>query len=158
MKNLHKSFNKHKLSQVELLWNCYSPNNQVPPSTSLWWKDILKLLEKIKGITRPIMNYGSTIYLWNDWWNDIILNLQYLKLFSFTTNQNIRFMKGRLLTHPSKLFQLSLSQQAFEQFQCLVNELVVNHLMNLSLDVLYYTWEIRPTPRPRPTNGSLITF
>jgi hypothetical protein len=55
MKNLHKFFNMHDLSWLNLIWTKYYPNGNVPGHTmkgSFWWKSILKLLNVYKGISQ----------------------------------------------------------------------------------------------------------
>jgi hypothetical protein len=56
-KHLHKFFNRMPVPWVQLVWDYYYFRLNLPTTSrtlrgSFWWKDILKLLDSYKGITR----------------------------------------------------------------------------------------------------------
>ena len=55
IKHLYKFYNQADLPWVELLWNAYYQNNEVPHSGSnkgsFWWKECMKLFDLFKNMT-----------------------------------------------------------------------------------------------------------
>jgi hypothetical protein len=53
-KHLDKFYKKEDIPWVNLIWNAYYPNGEVPQTTkdkgSFWWRGILKLVDLFKGI------------------------------------------------------------------------------------------------------------
>lgn len=87
-KHLHKFFNRMPVPWVQLVWDYYYFRLNLPTTSrtlrgSFWWKDILKLLDSYKGITRINLQSGSTYFLWFDLWDDRVHNQSYPKLFSY---------------------------------------------------------------------------
>jgi hypothetical protein len=77
MTNLDKFFSKANLSWVKLLWSQYYTNDRVPGNVmkgSFWWRSILRLLNNFKGIAKVDYSSVDTILLWQDLWNDQVLN------------------------------------------------------------------------------------
>jgi hypothetical protein len=69
IKHLHKFFNKDDVPWVSLVWEKYYGNDRLPGEVkrgSFWWRDILKLLGKYKGMARVEVNNGKSCYFWND--------------------------------------------------------------------------------------------
>jgi hypothetical protein len=65
IKNLHKSFNKADLPWVKLIWSQYYSNGKVQGIVrkgSFWWKSIVKLLNKYKGIAQAELGSGESIF------------------------------------------------------------------------------------------------
>jgi hypothetical protein len=63
MKNLDKFFNKAGLPWVKMIWAKYYPNGKVTDDRmkgSFWWKIILKLLPKFKGIAQILLSSRQT--------------------------------------------------------------------------------------------------
>jgi len=53
LKNLHKFFNRADIPWVHLVWEKHYKNGRLPNHIkrgSFWWRDILKLLDKFKGM------------------------------------------------------------------------------------------------------------
>ena len=73
LKHLDKFFNKRDLPWVKLIWDKHYRNDKLPNSTtprgSFWWRDILKLLEKFKGMASVLVANGKTCLFWDDVWN-----------------------------------------------------------------------------------------
>lgn len=58
LKFLHKFFSKADMAWVNLVWENYYSNGELPGQNhrgSFWWRDILKLLDKFKGLARVIV-------------------------------------------------------------------------------------------------------
>jgi hypothetical protein len=86
MKHLHKFFSRDDLPWVNLIWEKYYRNGEVPGHNmkgSFWWKGLLRLLDTFKGIAKDNFGIGDTILLWSDLWNGSILRHEYPQLYSF---------------------------------------------------------------------------
>jgi hypothetical protein len=58
LKHLHKFFNRMDIPWVHLVWERYYSNGRLPGSSrhgSFWWKDILKLSNSFKGMSRVLI-------------------------------------------------------------------------------------------------------
>ena len=81
LKHLHKFFNKCNLPWVELVWDKHYRNGRLPnaiaPKGSFWWRDVLKLVDKYKGMASVVIYNGQTCLLWDDIWNSQIRKLQF---------------------------------------------------------------------------------
>ena len=65
LKHLHKFFNKEDVPWVSLVWEKYYSNGRLPGNSrqgSFWWKDVLKLLEKFKGMAKVNVNNGKSCF------------------------------------------------------------------------------------------------
>jgi len=85
----------------------------LPRSTkkgSFWWRDILKLLDKFKGMARVEVNCGRSCFLWQDMWGNEVLSQKFPELFSFAKKKNIVFVEGHDHTPLHSLFHLPLSK------------------------------------------------
>lgn len=72
LKQLHKFFNKTDIPWVHLVWEKHYSNGNLPSqarSGSFWWRDILKLLDKFKGMASVSVADGSSCLLWDDCWH-----------------------------------------------------------------------------------------
>jgi len=90
IKHLHNFFNKKDIPWVSLVWEKYYGPGKLPGSSkkgSFWWRDIVKLLNKFKGMARVEIGNGSSCFLWEDLWGNEILNQKFLELFSFAKKQ-----------------------------------------------------------------------
>ena len=86
LKNLDKFFNRKDLPWVNLVWEKYYSNGRLPGGTkkdSFWWRDILKLLTKFKGIAYVSVQDGSSVLFWEDQWNNLVSRLEFPELHSF---------------------------------------------------------------------------
>jgi hypothetical protein len=65
IKHLNKFYNKEDIPWVQLIWNTYYANGEVPHATrskgSFWWKDILKLCEAYGGVATCKIRDGSSV-------------------------------------------------------------------------------------------------
>ena len=70
LKHLDKFYNKRDIPWVNLIWSTYYANGEVPHATqekgSFWWKDILKLCDKFRGVAACSVGDGSTVLFWLD--------------------------------------------------------------------------------------------
>ena len=142
LKNHHKFFNRMDLPWVNLLWDNYYANGAVPDNKkkcSFWWRSILKLLTEYKGLASVQIQDGKSVQLWSDLWNGNIRSLSAPQLFSFTNDQAITVKSAWNLPELHQLFQLPLSEQAYQQFLILSEELAEFNLNN-SPDLWTYIW------------------
>jgi hypothetical protein len=119
LKNMHKFFNKADLPWVHLVWSQYNPNGKPPsnaPKGSSWWRCMFRMLDQSKGIAQGIVSSCDTIMFWKDLWNGSVLQHSYLHLFSFAKNENISVLSVREHEYLHDLFNIPLSEEAFEQF------------------------------------------
>jgi len=67
LKHLHKFFNRIDLPWVKLIWDKHYRNDKLPnptiPKGSFWWRDILKLLDKYKGLASALVSDGKSCLL-----------------------------------------------------------------------------------------------
>ena len=142
LKNFHKFFNKENIPWVKLIWEMYYANGRLPQNKrkgSFWWRDLLKLLNKFKGMASCQINDGSSCFLWEDIWNGHNLKLDCPQLFSFAKNTNLTLRKAKEMNNLYSGFCLPFSVQAFEQFQGLEQLLGELHLED-EPDRWCYTW------------------
>jgi hypothetical protein len=92
LKNLHKFFNRLDCPWLHILWENYYKDGKLPnlqAKGSFWWRDILNLLNKYKGIVMVMIKDGATANMWQDMWNGKIRMDSYPELFSFATRTHI---------------------------------------------------------------------
>lgn len=86
LKFWHKFFNKLDIPWVHLAWEKHYSNGRIPNQVkkgSFWWRDVLKLLDKFKGISVVNINDGRTCSLWEDIWNNIF-QLKLIPIYFFS--------------------------------------------------------------------------
>jgi hypothetical protein len=69
IKNLHKFFNRTHIPWVHLVWEKRYANGRLPNHVkkgSFWWRDILKLLDKFKGMASVSVYNGVSCLFWED--------------------------------------------------------------------------------------------
>jgi len=95
LKDLHNFFNKSNLPWVELIWDKHYRNGRLPssnvPKGSFLWRDVLKLLDKFKGMASVMISDGQSCLLWDDLWNGHVRKLQFPELYSFAKKQINKF-------------------------------------------------------------------
>ena len=126
IKNLSKFFNKADIPWVKLVWEKYYPNGKLPGNSkkgSFWWRDILKLLDKFKGLASVIPSDGSSCLFWEDCWNGQPWRLRFPHLHSFAKKPAISLKEVLNSGSPQDLFDLPLSEEAFSQLQEIQGEL-----------------------------------
>jgi hypothetical protein len=97
LKNLHKFFNKEDIPWVKLVWEKHYTNGKLPNHTkkgSFWWKGVLKLIDKFKGLASVIAGDGSSCLLWDDCWIGQPLKLTYPELHSFAKKKDFCLAKA----------------------------------------------------------------
>lgn len=122
LKFLHMFFNKADIPWVNLVWENYYANGKLPgqhKKGSFWWRGIVKLLDKFKGLASAVVADGSTVLFWTDTWNDHLPSQDFPHLFSHAQNKLITFKEAKDTAALSQLFYLSLSEQAHQQLQVL---------------------------------------
>lgn len=76
MKFLHIFLNRMDLPWVQLVWNNHYGQHKLSWLTirvSFWWRGIVKLLDKFKGIATIRINDGRSTFLRHDIWNIWVL-------------------------------------------------------------------------------------
>jgi hypothetical protein len=142
LKQLHKFFNKADIPWVHLVWENHYYNVNLPSQArrgSFWWTDILKLLDKFKGMASVSVADGSSCLLWDDCWHGQPFKMEFLELFSFAKKPNISLKMAAAASEASSLFNLPLSEEAFKQFQILHN-IIESQQMSDAADSWHYIW------------------
>jgi hypothetical protein len=78
--------------------------------------DIIRLLDKFKGIAKVDLKDGRTCILWSDLRGDSVLKLSFLELFSFAKNKTITVAEANSTENIQNLFHLPISEGAYPQF------------------------------------------
>lgn len=115
LKHLHNFFNKADIPWVKLVWEKHYSNGKLPNHIrrgSFWWRDILKLLDKFKGIATVSVKDGASCLLWEDCWMGQPLKLSFPELFSLARKPAISLQNAAAATPVSSLFSLPLSVEA----------------------------------------------
>jgi hypothetical protein len=64
LKHLHKFYNKEYVPWVQLVWNTYFLDGQIPHVSaergSFWFKDIMKFCDHFRGIASATIGPGDT--------------------------------------------------------------------------------------------------
>jgi hypothetical protein len=111
LKNLHKFFNRANIPWVHLVWEKYYRNGKLLNHImkgSFWWRDILRLLHKFKGLASVIIHRGDTCFLWHDMWGGSVHSQAFLELFS-SRAQAITICKATTIEDLALLFNLPIS-------------------------------------------------
>lgn len=69
LKYLDKFFNRADIPWIHLVWEKHYSNGKLPnhiKRRSFWWRDVLKLLDKFKGMIVVTLENGSYCYLWTN--------------------------------------------------------------------------------------------
>lgn len=86
MKNIDKFYNKKDIPWVSLIWEKHYQYGKLPNHIrrgSFWWRDILKILDEHKKVSKVKINNGATCLLWTDNRGNQPLKNQFPELFSF---------------------------------------------------------------------------
>jgi hypothetical protein len=143
LKNLHKFYNQVNIPWVHLLWASYYSNGSLPMSHarkgSFWWRDSLKLLYQFKGVGSALVRNGSSCFFWLDVWDSHLLSHHFPHLFSFVRDQKLTVQQVAQTSNVLDLFYLPLSDEAYQQFQELLQLLNDLHLQ-AEPDQWTYIW------------------
>jgi hypothetical protein len=108
---------------VNLIWNAYYPNGELPqPSKgrgSFWWKDLLKLMDTFRGIAQCMVGDGTTIMFWSDMRNGHLLQQKFSMLYSYAWKKTSRWLNSCKINQIEHQFHIPLSVQAFQEYQTL---------------------------------------
>lgn len=140
LKHLHKFYNRAPIPWVQLVWDKYYARNRLSAQNiafrgSFWWRNILKLINKFKGLAVLSLQDGQSCFLWHDLWGTDICSQRFPELFSFAKNTMIT-VSGSHYTTPSwplsatfvhwglyminfSLFQISSKDYSFKIFRTL---------------------------------------
>lgn len=127
---------------MSLVWEKYYDNGRLPEEVkngSFWWRDVLKLLDKYKGMARAEVNSGKSYYLWEDLWENEPLSGSFQSYSHLQRRKKITFGEGRAQTPIHSLFNLPLSKQAHAQMLQL-EMLLQQSQVNGSPDKWSYIW------------------
>jgi hypothetical protein len=59
---------------VSLVWEKHYPDGKFHNTKkgSFWWKDVLKLIDKFKGMATVTVKDGKDCLMWEDLWNNSV--------------------------------------------------------------------------------------
>jgi hypothetical protein len=119
LKHLVKFYNKAHVPWVQLIWSTYY-HNKVPHLTpyrgSFWWKDIVKLFDRMENFTSCLTSMGDTIGLWKDNFADIPFYQKFPNLFCFALNENLSLREAFQFEDVLNLFRLPMTRAAHNEF------------------------------------------
>lgn len=143
LKHLDKFFNRNDLPWVNLIWDKHYRDGKLPSTTtpkgSFWWRDLLKLLDKFKGMASVTISDGISCLLWDDLWNGQVRKIQFPELYSFAKNKGISLSNAHATVLVQDLFNLPVSVEAYVQLQDLEVEFS-SIVLNNSNDKWSYIW------------------
>jgi hypothetical protein len=125
---LDKFYNKADIPWVTLTCSKIYLSNQTPPqhrspTGSFWWKDVIKLFDKMESMSTCSPNKGDSVAFWSGKWTTPRLDETYPQLFSFTKKPkcSLRYFIDQ---DESRIFTLPLSVQANQQLSEIWNNLL----------------------------------
>lgn len=125
------------------MWEKHYSNNRLPNHVkrgSFWWRNILKLLDKYKGMALASVQDGSSCLFWTDCWLGQPLSLANPELCSFAKKKEITVKQAISSSFQAEaIFNLPLSAIAFEQFLALQQKLQSYHFSD-DKDQWSYIW------------------
>jgi hypothetical protein len=93
LKHLDKFFHRRNIPWVNLIWNTYYSNGNLPQATkekgSFCWKDLLKFVDTFRSVAQCVVGDGSSVMFWSDLWNGNLLQQKFPRLYSFAKNKGI---------------------------------------------------------------------
>jgi hypothetical protein len=142
LKFLHKFLNREDIPCVNLIWECYYRDGIIHSNNrkgSFWWRNILQLVDKFKGMASVQIQDEKTCLLWEDQWEQGIKKLEFPELYSFTKQKDITVHEAKSLEAFQRNFHLRLSEEAYEQFRKL-SESLDNITLQEAKDSWVYIW------------------
>lgn len=118
MKNQDKFFNHRDIPWVNLVWEKHYKNGKLPDMIkrgSFWWRDVMKTLSQYKQMTAIHLKNEKSCLFWKDKWSDQTLQVAFSESFSFAKQQSISVHKVFGSKTFLDLFNLPLSEIAFNQ-------------------------------------------
>jgi len=132
LKHLHKFYNQADIPLVQLVRHKYY-QNRVPHATrelgSFWWKDVMRLNNIYRTISRCFIGNGATACFWEDQWADGILATLFPRIASFAKSSSTLVQEIMHLSDLDSIFFLPLPSQATEKLQQLQM-----HIQNIPYD------------------------
>ena len=119
LKNLHKFYNRLDVPWVNLIWDCYYANDQLPGvrmQGSFWWKAHLKLIDCYKGMAKCTIGSGTSTLFWHDLWTNSCLSHEFPHLYSFAKNIDVTVRHVIQNDFLEDLFHLPLSRETYQEF------------------------------------------
>jgi hypothetical protein len=92
IKLLDKFYKRCDIPWVQLVWSAYYDNcvpHAKPICGSFWWRDVAKMMNVYRGITKCKVRAGDTVLLWKDPWCSPVLSETSARLFSFATSEDV---------------------------------------------------------------------
>ena len=128
---------------VQLTWDSYY-TEKIPhvtdPVGSFWWRDILKLSPKFRGISSINIVYGTTALFWKDLWAHQILQDSHPRAFSHSLNEDVSVKDFLGITLLGETFHLPLSPQAHAEVRHMQTIASVIQPSTAASDVWHYVW------------------
>jgi hypothetical protein len=100
---------------------------------------MLKLLTKYKGIAMVNIQDGSTASSWQDMWQGKVRESEFPHLYSFAIRKNITIQQVSNIEDLHDIFQLPLTNEAYQEYTSLVIELE-NFDLTDDADIWSYIW------------------
>lgn len=136
LKQLDKFYRKVDVQWVNLIWQKYY-QTEVPhlarEKGSFWWKDILRLHLKYRGIASCIPYKGDTISFWDDLVNGHVFSQVFSALFQFAKNPKISLWNLRNSEALLDCFRIPMTRLAYNEFLQLQD--LLNQLPSTSYDM-----------------------
>lgn len=143
LKYMHKFFNRVDLPWVHLIWKKHYRNGKLPNHIrkgSFWLRDILKLLDKLKGMaTVSRLGDGKTCYLWSDLWEGQVPSQTFPELCFFAKNKSLSIHVVKQMVQLEQMFHLPLSPKAYDQLNGFLVK-IENTANSDDQDVWSYIW------------------
>jgi len=119
IKQLDKFYRKENIQWIKLIWQKYYVDivpHLAREKGSFWWKDILRLHVKYRGITHCIPNKGHAISFLDDLIDGRIHSQSLPSLFQYAKNPKISLWKLRNEELLLDCFNIPMSRQAYDEF------------------------------------------
>ena len=120
IKHLDKFYNKRDIPWVNMIWQAHYSQGQIPHAAtnkgSFWWRDLLNLCDKFRGVASCTVGNGTTVLFWLDVWICHHLQQKLPRLFSFAKDQKISVANFLSVTDMYEHFHLPLSDQAQQEY------------------------------------------
>jgi len=111
-----------------------------PPNGSFWWKDILKLHDKLCEVSAYFPGMGDTVGLWVDQFQDQALSLKYPNLFEAVLNRNLPLKEALHMGDLLNLFRLPMTRVAYNEFVAFRGEIEILRSEIIETDVWVCNW------------------
>lgn len=128
LKQLDKFYRKKNIQWVNIIWQKYYLDD-VPhlarEKGSFWWKDILRMHVKYRGIATCTPNKGDIVSFWDALIEGAVHSQSLPNLFQYAKNPKISFWKLRNADSLLDCFRIPMSRQAYNEFLVLQEEIAM---------------------------------